>query len=339
MATFLYPPLAVSVSVPPTGFTLNGVNQVVQEDDVLIVNNHPMPSGLMIKNETGQWVPVTLDQTAPYANTPIPVCLTDITGSVVVNVTASGLNVKIVHNGVDPSSIRLGDGITEVGVTLNNQLKVNHVHDGTTPSSTQIGDGTTLTGVTLNNQLKTNIVHNTTTPSSVRLGDGTTEVGVVAATNELKISDATLAISPSAPIGTNKGPMVQGLATTAAPAYTTAQINPLSLDLTGNLRVIDSSASTSKLSLSLINGDVGVQAIDDITGVTLTTPAVGFKQVRLVQNGGGDLYIFRGAVKIGALEKGGVFTFNQTFSGAEALILKNVAVGTVNTNISWNIFA
>ena len=67
---------------------------------------------------------VSLDDIAPYTCVPIPVALTDINGSTVVNVTASGLNVKIVHNGTDPSSIRLGDGTTIVGVTLSNELKV-----------------------------------------------------------------------------------------------------------------------------------------------------------------------------------------------------------------------
>lgn len=83
-----------------------------------------MPTGLMIKDETGKWVPVVLDQTAPYSNRPIPVALTDITGSAVVTITAGDINVGIKHNGADPSSVRIGDGTTLAGVTLANELKV-----------------------------------------------------------------------------------------------------------------------------------------------------------------------------------------------------------------------
>ena len=106
----------------PTQIKKDGIDTYINEDTTDAANA-PMPSGLMIKDETGKWVPVVLDQTAPYANRPIPVAITDITGSSVVNVTASGLNMKIAHNGADPSSIRLGDGTTLVAVTLANELK------------------------------------------------------------------------------------------------------------------------------------------------------------------------------------------------------------------------
>ena len=106
----------------PNQFKRDGIDTFVAEDTTDVANR-PMPMGLMIKDESGNWMPVVLDQTAPYANRPIPVALTDITGSAVVNVTASDLNVKIVHNGADPSSIRLGDGTTLVAVTLANELK------------------------------------------------------------------------------------------------------------------------------------------------------------------------------------------------------------------------
>lgn len=54
----------------------------------------------------------------------------------------------------------------------------------------------------------------------------------------LDTSVSGLSIAQAASLGSNKGPMAQGSVTTAAPTYTTGQINPLSLDTSGNLRVV-----------------------------------------------------------------------------------------------------
>lgn len=62
--------------------------------------------------------------------------------------------------------------------------------------------------------------------------------------------DATLAkltIAQSTALGTNTGALVMGSVTTAAPTYTTGNINPLSLTTTGLLRV-DGSAVTQPIS-------------------------------------------------------------------------------------------
>jgi hypothetical protein len=148
---------------------------------------------------------------------------------------------------------------------------------------------------------------------------------------------AKLTIAPSTAIGSNTGSMVMGSVTTAAPSYSTGNINPISLDTAGNIRVSDT--NTLKLALSLSVGGVGARSIDDTTGVSLATPAAGYKSIRIVQNGGGDLLIFSGTTQIGALEKGGAITFGYVWSGSDVLILKNSVSGTVVTNISYNIFA
>lgn len=298
----------VSVSPAPIEFVRNGIDTQVAEDTAVIANNRPMPQGLHIKNETGEWVPVTLDQTAPYANVPIPVAITDITGSSVVNVTASGLNVKIVHNGADPSSIRLGDGITEVGVTTNNELKTNSVHNGTTPSSTQIGDGTTLVGVTLLNELKikeqslpltigqklaagsTSVVlasdvvplvqevHNGLTPSSTRIGDGTTEAGVTL-TNELKVKDIGLPTAIGAQLAVASTSVV--LASDVVPAVQTshAGLTPSSIRIGDGVET----ANVSVLNELLVK-DIGLPiAIGQQLAVASTSVVLASDVVPLVQ--------------------------------------------------------
>jgi hypothetical protein len=82
----------------------------------------------------------------------------------------------------------------------------------------------------------------------VKIGDGTNTATVKAASTAALATDTALvvAISPnsagsvaqgSATSG-QTGALIQGAVTTAAPAYTTAQTSPLSLDAAGNLRVI-----------------------------------------------------------------------------------------------------
>lgn len=67
------------------------------------------------------------------------------------------------------------------------------------------------------------------------------------------------------------GPLVQGATTTAAPSYTTAKTNPLSLDTSGNLRVIDLNLSLPQASTT--SGQVGplVQTATTTAAPTYTT--------------------------------------------------------------------
>lgn len=117
---------SLQVSSGPIQFTKNGSAELVVEDTVTMANNKPMPGGMYIKKDDGSWYPVTLDTTNPYAHTPIPVAITDVTGTSNVNVDLSGssLSVNIKHDGASPSSIRIGDGTTLTSVTVNNELKV-----------------------------------------------------------------------------------------------------------------------------------------------------------------------------------------------------------------------
>ena len=81
----------------------------------------------------------------------------------------------------------------------------------------------------------------------------------------LEASLVKLNVSQSAALGSNTGPMVQGAVSTAAPSYTTGNINPLSLTTGGALRTNDSSfvaqaSTTSGQTGGLIQGAVTTAA-------------------------------------------------------------------------------
>ena len=81
--------------------------------------------------------------------------------------------------------------------------------------------------------------------------------------------DATLAkltVAQSAALGSNTNTMVAGSVTTAAPTYTTGNINPLSLTTTGLLRV-DASGTTVPTS-------VGSNATANLTNVSVLASSV-----------------------------------------------------------------
>lgn len=177
------------------------------------------PSPIQIVKD-GVATDVTLDTIAPHNHVPMPVCITDVTGTANVTLNAGDINVNIRHDGLDPSSVRLGDGTTLVGVTLANELKANDAQ---------------------------NAIHN----------------------------------------------------------------------------------------IQLIDGDVADYTFDNTTGQTLYTGVA--KKVRIVQNGGEMLYIYKNAAKVGALEAGGKIEFNLSMIVTDDLIIKSKS-GTITTNICWNIF-
>jgi len=179
MAVYVFPPQNVSLSPSAVKYKDNSVLTDVSSDSLAPVNNHPLPTGLMIKKDDGNYYPVTLDTTNPYAHTPIPVAITDVTGTANVNITAGDVNVSIKHNGADPSSVRIGDGTTLAGVTGSSELKVSDSSAGTKLD-------------TLHTDL-VNIKNNQTNQTQyTRISDGT-NVAAVTAANEVKTSDATAA--------------------------------------------------------------------------------------------------------------------------------------------------
>lgn len=81
-----------------------------------------------------------------------------------------------------------------------------------------------------------------------------------------------------------KGPLVQGAVTTAAPTYTTAQTNPLSLTTAGALRV-DGSGVTQPVSIAATVSENLAQ----ISGSPVVAAAVGVQKVGIVGNTGASV--------------------------------------------------
>jgi hypothetical protein len=88
--------------------------------------------------------------------------------------------------------------------------------------------------------------------------------------------DATvdkLNVAQGAAVGSNTGPLVQGIVKTSAPSYTNNTINPVSITASGALRT-DSSATTQPVSGTVSASQSGSWNVTDITGtVTLPTGA------------------------------------------------------------------
>lgn len=88
--------------------------------------------------------------------------------------------------------------------------------------------------------------------------------------------DTNLALLPLAQASTTSGqsgPLLQGAVTTAAPSYTTAKTNPLSLTTAGALRV-DASATTQPISGTVTANQGGTWNITNVSGtVSLPTGA------------------------------------------------------------------
>lgn len=70
----------------------------------------------------------------------------------------------------------------------------------------------------------------------------------------LDTSVTGLQVSQGSTTSGEKGSLIQGAVTTAAPAYTTGQTSPLSLDTSGNLRVTFAAAGEQNVNLNQVGG-------------------------------------------------------------------------------------
>jgi len=133
-------------------------------------------------------------------------------------------------------------GVAPVQASATNPLPVANYFSGTAASvNTGNADAGTLRVVLATNQpsLSNALPVSQSGTWTVNLG---TLNGVA-----LDASVNGLLVAQAAALGTNKGPLIQGSVTTAAPTYTTGTINPLSLTTAGALR-IDGSGVTQPVS-------------------------------------------------------------------------------------------
>lgn len=103
---YSYPPMAVSVSVPPLEFVQDGANVQVTEDTATPSNNKGLPV-LPTFYKDGIPVSVNIDTVTPANNRPLPVELAGTSGTVTIN--AGDLNVSTVSTN---DSMAIGDGVT-----------------------------------------------------------------------------------------------------------------------------------------------------------------------------------------------------------------------------------
>lgn len=174
--------------------------------------------------------------------------------------------------------IKLTDGTDTADITAASALKV----DGSAVTQPISGAVTANAGTNLNTSalaLETSLVKLTQTQGSTTSGQS--------------------------------GPLIQGAVTTAAPTYTTAQTNPLSLTTTGRLRTTDS---------NITDGTQKAQIVD-ASGNIVTTTSQGTSKVGLdvnEQRSGLNKYSFGY----------GILPTGLTAAGTAILTMRNAAAST-----------
>lgn len=159
--------------------------------------------------------------------------------------------------------------------------------------------------------------------------------------------DATVAklnVAQSAALGSNTGPMVQASVTTNAPTYTTGNINPLSLDTAGLLRVSikDTPSNTNNLNVALAASSATVTVtasnlqtnLNQIAGSAISTAASGIQKVGIVGNSGAtvDSTIGAGTAPTNALVAGSVYNSSAPApTNGQAMALQSDQAGNIRT--------
>ena len=185
----------------------------------------------------------------------------DTAGNLRVTIAASASEQAVNLNQVGGSAISLGQ--TTMASSLPVVIASNQAAFPVTLASTTITGtvASTQSGAWTTGRTWT-LASGTDSVSAVQ--SGTWNIGNITGTVSLPTgasTDATLAkltLAQAATTSGSTGPMIQGAVTTAAPSYTTGTVNPLSLDLAGNLRVT-LSASTAEQNVNL--NQVGGSAI------------------------------------------------------------------------------
>lgn len=178
--------------------------------------------------------------------TAVPVSLTSTTiSSGTTTVTqGTGTNLHVVVDSA-PSTV-------VTGPLTDTQLRATPVPvSGTVTAS--------VTGATLaaGSAIIGNVRIDQTTPGTTNAVQANAGTNLNTSALGLETTLTKLPIAQSTALGSNSGTMVQGSVTTGAPAYTTGNINPLSLTTTGDLRTRPLSTGTIASALPTSAGVVG----------------------------------------------------------------------------------
>lgn len=239
-----------------------------------------------LRNDSGTEIgtssnPIRIDTTGtttqPISSTQLPAAL--VSGRLDSNIGAwLGSTVPTVGSKVSANSIPVvvasdqgAIPVTQSGTwNINNIVGTISLPTGAATASnqttvgsqtTKINDGTNTASVTAANALKVD-------GSSVTQPISGTITANIGTTNGLAL-DATLAkltISQGTALGSNTQALMGGSVTTAAPTYTTGQINPLSLNTSGALRV-DGSGATQPISGTVTANQGGAPWSSNITQI------------------------------------------------------------------------
>lgn len=147
--------------------------------------------------------------------------------------------------------------------------------------------------------------------------------------------DATLGRAIASTTSGQTGPLVQGAVTTAAPAYTTAQTNPLSLTTAGSLRVVNNAtvaqaSTTSGAVGELVQGAVTTAAPSYTTAQTNPLSLTTAGSLRTVDNS----TVAQGSTtsgQVGGLTLGAVTTAAPTYTTAQSNPLSLATTGHLRT--------
>lgn len=279
-----------------------------------------------------------INGSAPALANPLPVELSD--GTNPVGTAGNPLSVNVISGGGSNTSVGVTGVLaptsaTEIGaidgtgklqgVSATNPLPITGSISATNPSvgttgvaaptsATEIGviDGTgKLQGASASNPVRVDPTGTTTQPISAASLPLPSGAATDASVTGLQVAQASTTAG-------EKGPLVQGAVTTAAPTYTTGQTDPLSLTTAGALRV-DGSGVTQPVS-----GTVTANA-----GTNLNTSALAL-----------DATLTGGSQKTKIVDTGGVNVASVSAAGAvkvDGSAVTQPISGTVATNADTTI--
>lgn len=201
---------------------------------------------------------------------------------------ATGTNL---HTVIDSGTVTANVGTTgglALDATITGGTQTTRITDGTNTASVKAAstasvatDKALVVAISPNNSVAvTGTFFQTTQPVSGTVAatqSGAWNITNISGTVSLPTGAATessltkLTVAQGSSLGTNTQTMVGGSVTTAAPAYTTGQVSPLSLTTTGSLRT-DSSATTQPVSGTVTaNAGTGSFTVVQTTGTNLHT--------------------------------------------------------------------
>lgn len=111
----------VTLAPVPLQFVKDSATIDVNEDTVTPANNVALPTGMFIYVD-GVQVPISVDTGTPANTVGVPVIVTGVAGP--INITAGDLNVQLSDQGVNADVTRIGDGTTQLAITVTGEATV-----------------------------------------------------------------------------------------------------------------------------------------------------------------------------------------------------------------------